>query len=88
MSPSSHQVIDARLLSLARAVIRKIDANPALRLRMADNVDRWSDAKLRKKWHELLRQPWPELRRQLLADTEAGAALRQDPIYWVRQWDQ
>jgi hypothetical protein len=78
MSHCFHQVIDARLLGLVKAAIRKIDANPALRRRMEKNLERWSDVRLREEWRELLRQPWPDLRQQLLADTEAGAALRQD----------
>lgn len=78
MPHSFHQHIDARLLRLVEASIRKLDANPALRARMRRNIMRWTDARLREQWDGLLRQPWPDLRRQLLARTEAGDALRQN----------
>jgi len=73
-----HQVIDARLLRLVTAAVHKIDAKPDLRRRMMENVARWTDIRLRTEWRKLLRQPWPKLRQQLLSESEAGAALRQN----------
>jgi hypothetical protein len=73
-----HQTIDARLLRLVEASVQKIDANPALVGRLAENVSRWSNSRLQAQWQRRLQQPWPDLRAQLLADTADGAALRQD----------
>jgi len=74
----SHQTIDARLLRLVEASVEKIDADPALIRRLTENVSRWSNLRLRAQWQNRLQQPWPELRALLLADTDEGAALRQD----------
>lgn len=73
-----HKKIDARLLRLTEAVVRRLDAEPALRSRLADNVSRWPNPRLRAQWELRLAQPWPVLRAQLLAQTAEGAALRQD----------
>lgn len=73
-----HRKIDARLLRLTEAVVRCLDAEPALRGRLADNVSRWPNPRLRAQWELRLARPWPVLRAQLLAPTEEGAALRQD----------
>ena len=73
-----HKTIDARLLRLVEASIQKIDANPALRQRLAQNVSRWPSPRLQKQWELRLQQPWTKLRAQLLADSDEGAALRQD----------
>lgn len=78
MSLGSHKIIDARLLSLTEAIVARLDAEPALRQRLAQNVARWTDARLRTQWKHRLDLPWSELRAQLLAPTEEGAALRQD----------
>jgi hypothetical protein len=73
-----HKVIDARLLRLVEASVQKIDGDPALRQRLAQNLARWPNPRLRTRWERHLRQPWRELRAQLLAETDEGAALRQD----------
>jgi hypothetical protein len=73
-----HQRIDARILRLVEAAVHEIDANPALFERMRDNVSRWSDPTKKRRWEKLLDGPWVKLREQLLAETESGAALRQD----------
>jgi hypothetical protein len=73
-----HKVIDARLLRLVEASIQKIEADPSLRSRLAQNVSRWPNSRLRVQWQQRLRQPWTMLRAQLLADSDEGAALRQD----------
>jgi hypothetical protein len=78
MTPCSHQTIDARLLRLVEASVRKIDADPALTGRLAENVTRWPNSRLRAQWQQRLAQPWADLRAQLLAETEQGTALRQD----------
>jgi hypothetical protein len=73
-----HQRIDARILRLVEAAVHEIDANPALLERMRGNLSRWSDPAKKRRWEQLLDSPWASLREQLLADTETGAALRQD----------
>ena len=73
-----HHTIDARLLRLVEASVRKIDANPSLRHCLAQNVSRWPNPRLRTQWQRRLQLPWLELRAQLLADTDDGAALRQN----------
>jgi hypothetical protein len=78
VTPCYHKTIDARLSRLVEASIQKIEANPGLRPRLAQNVSRWSNPRLRQEWQQRLKQPWPEFSAQLLADTEEGAALRQN----------
>lgn len=78
MTPCHHRIIDARLLRLVAASVAKIEADPALAQLLAGNVSRWANPQLRAQWQSRLQQPWDELRRQLLAETEAGDALRQD----------
>lgn len=78
MSEYSHHTIDARLLRFTEAAVLRLDAEPALRGRLADNVSRWQDRRLREQWQKRLAWFWPELRARLLAPTEEGAALRQD----------
>ncbi len=78
MPEYTHKMIDARLLRLTEAAVKRLDAEPALRARMAESVARWPNPRLREQWQRRLAWPWPVLRVQLLADTEAGAALRQD----------
>ncbi len=71
-------MIDARLLRLVEASVQKIDADPALMQRLTGNISRWSNPLLQTQWQRRLQQPWQELRAQLLANTDEGAALRQD----------
>ena len=78
MASCYHKAIDARLLELTKASVQKIDANPALRDRLHDNVARWTNARLRTEWQRRLQLPWNELRLQLLADSDDGNALRQN----------
>lgn len=78
MRELTHQLIDARLLRLTEAVVQRLDAEPALRAKLADNVSRWENSRLREAWQQRLAWPWPVLRAHLLAPTEDGAALRQD----------
>ena len=78
MKPCYHQTIDARLRRLVEVSVQKIDADPALVAQLAQNVARWPNPRLQAQWQRRLRQPWPALRAELLAETEQGAALRQD----------
>lgn len=78
MTTCDHQTIDARLLRLVEASVQKIDADPALMQRLTENISRWSNPLLQTQWQRRLQQPWQELRAQLLANTDEGAALRQD----------
>jgi hypothetical protein len=78
VTPCYHQKIDARLKRLVEVSIKKIDANPALVVRLAQNVARWPNPQLQAQWQRRLSQPWAALRAELLAETEQGAALRQD----------
>ena len=71
-------MIDARLLRLVEASIQKIDGDSSLRQRLSQNLSRWPNLRLRAKWERQLERPWLELRSHLLAETEAGAALRQE----------
>jgi hypothetical protein len=73
-----HKVIDARLLRLVEASVQKIEADPSLRSRLDQNVSRWPNSRLRARWQERLQQPWTLLRVQLLADSDEGAAVRQN----------
>lgn len=75
---NAHRTIDARLLRLTQAIVARLDRDPALRRRMNENVSRWTDPALRARWEELLALPWVELRERLVAETEEGAALRQN----------
>lgn len=78
MAEYYHKRIDARLLRLTESAIQKLDADPALQVRLCENVSRWTEPRLRKRWEQLLKLPWPSLRVRLLAKSERGAALRQD----------
>lgn len=84
-----HQTIDARLLRLVEASVDKIDANPELIQRLIENISRWSNLRQREQWESRLKRPWRELRTQLLAETDAGAALRQDaPLGGILSTDE
>ena len=78
MTPCYHQTIDARLLRLVEASVKKIDADPTLARCLTENVARWPNRRLQAQWQRHLQQPWVELRAQLLAHTDEGAAMRQD----------
>ena len=82
----THAQIDRRSLELARAVVRKIDADPRHRgLEHARGVcRRWQarqPAAVHREWLDILSRPWEEVRRVLLDDSEHGRRLRQsDPF--------
>jgi hypothetical protein len=78
----THQDIDDRSLAMARAIVKKIDADPERKgLEIARSVcRRWS---LRRssaavaEWLEILEKPWAEIRSILLDESERGKRLRQ-----------
>lgn len=74
----THHEIDLRLLGMVRLCVDKIDANPQLLERVMTNAARVPDPRLRDRWLQFLDTPWPEFRKKLLAQTEAGNQLRQD----------
>ncbi len=78
MGSSYHAIIDARLYELIETSIKKIDADPSLRVRMHENVARWPDERLRLKWNAILDLPWAQLKSRLLESGDAGSALRQE----------
>jgi hypothetical protein len=78
----THQGIDNRSLAMARAIVKRIDADPEHSgLDHAREVcRRWS---LRRsspevsEWLEILEKPWSEIRSILLDEGERGKRLRQ-----------
>ncbi len=78
----THEDIDRRSLELARAIAARIDGDPERRgLVVARNVcARWSVISPQPavtEWQGILASSWGDVRRVLLADTEAGRRLRQ-----------
>jgi len=82
----THEQIDERSLALARAIVKKIDADPARQgLQKARAIcRRWfreRPAPAVREWLEILERPWEEIRAVLLDETEEGQRLRQsDPF--------
>jgi hypothetical protein len=79
----THQQIDARSLSMAQAVVRKIDNDPAQRgLAKARSVcARWAskgDVPGVAEWSRILELPWSDIRMRLLDESEEGQRLRQN----------
>ena len=74
----NHQDIDLRLLAMVRLCVEKIDSDPRLLAQVAINAARISDPRIREQWRGVLDTPWLEFRKRLLAETEAGAQIRQD----------
>ena len=79
----THQEIDARSLAMARAIVRKIDSDPARQgiARAKSVCERW--ARLGNvpgvdEWREILDLPWGRLRVVLLDASEEGQRLRQN----------
>ena len=78
----THQEIDERSLALASAIAEKIDSDPGRGgLDHARQVcERWSRQKVAtdvQTWQGILTRDWPEIRPQLLEDSERGRRLRQ-----------
>ncbi len=82
----THQEIDERSLRMARAIVAKIDQDPARAgLAKARSVcQRWYDqspSPAIKEWLDILQQPWDQIREVLLDESENGKRLRQsDPF--------
>ena len=82
----THQQIDERSLALARAIVQKIDRDPARQgLEKARAIcRRWFEERPLPaigEWLEILKQPWEDIRRVLLDESESGQRLRQsDPF--------
>lgn len=70
--------IDRRILRMVQLCVSKIDANPDLLNVLRDNVSRIANPRIRAEWETLLKMPWHDLKARLLAETEAGNALRQN----------
>lgn len=79
MGPAiTHQQIDDRIRAMVGLCVEKIDADPSLLNKVWDSVGRIANPRIRDEWHRLQRLPWGSVRQMLLADTEAGARLRQN----------
>src|SRR5687767_3548133 len=82
----THEEIDQRSLAMARAIVARIDADPA-RAGLAKakaTCQRWFRERPRRpngEWLEILEKPWEEVRELLLDESELGRRLRQsDPF--------
>jgi len=82
----THEQIDERSLALARAVVEKIDRDPARRGldKARATCRRWfrqGPSPAVREWLEILERPWEEIRAVLLEDSQEGQRLRQsDPF--------
>jgi len=82
----THQRIDQRSLAMARAIVAKIDADPARAgfARAKATAERWfrnQPAPAIREWLEILEQPWEKVREILLDASEHSQRLRQsDPF--------
>ena len=67
---------------MARIVVRRIDADPALRSVASENLERWRRhaggtlAHAHREWEAILERPWNEIRVMLLDESEEGQRLR------------
>src|SRR6185436_8225420 len=78
-----HQAIDRRSLEMACRIVAKIDGDPQFLEHARRVCERWvarGNVPARE-WLPILNQPWAEIRRILLADSEESQRLRQnDPF--------
>ncbi len=72
-----HQILDRRSLSLAEAVVARIDAEPGRLEKVRAWARRFSTPALQE-WQEILRGSWPEIREVLLRPDAEGQRLRQN----------
>ena len=85
----THQQIDQRSLALARAIVAKIDGDPARTglIKARSTCERWLRARplpAIREWQEILKLSWEQIRAVLLDKSEAGQRLRQsDPFCGV-----
>jgi hypothetical protein len=77
----THQQIDQRSLAMAKAIVARIDNDPA---RAKATCQRWFRERPMPavgEWLEILERPWEEIRALLLDESERGQRLRQsDPF--------
>lgn len=79
-----HEQIDQRSLAMARAIAEAIDNDPAqsglrhARATCARWLQDYGPDRNVQEWEVILAQPWPEVRRVLLEDTEEGRRHRQN----------
>jgi hypothetical protein len=82
----THEQIDQRSLAMARAIVAKIDADPARAglARARAICERWYRERplpCIREWLEILDRPWEQVREVLLDESEEGRRLRQsDPF--------
>jgi hypothetical protein len=82
----THLQIDERSLALARAIVSRIDADPARAglARARITCERWFQQRplpVLQEWRRILERPWEEVREVLLDPSEEGRRLRQsDPF--------
>ena len=71
------------------ACAQKIDREPLLLNRIADNASRISSAPIREEWKSLLKLPRADLRVVLLERSERGSQLRQNaPFFGILTEDE
>lgn len=83
----THQDIDRRSLAMARAIVGKIDADPARDglQKARETLERWLDIHRDNgvypalmEWQEILSRQWEEVKAILTEESENGARLRQN----------
>jgi hypothetical protein len=86
---TTHDDIDARILRMLESCAQKIDREPSLLIRIADNASRIANPRIRREWLSLVKMPWPELRIRLLETSERGKQMRQNaPFYGILKEDE
>jgi hypothetical protein len=78
----THQEIDDRSLAMARAIVKKVDADPEHRAveNAREVCRRWHrqrESAAVSEWLDILEKPWREVRSVLLDEGERGKRLRQ-----------
>jgi hypothetical protein len=82
----THKQVDERSLAMARAIVAKIDQDPARAglTKARATCTRWYQERplpAVKEWLEILGRPWEQVREVLLDESEEGQRLRQsDPF--------
>lgn len=86
ISVKLHSQIDQRSLAMARAIVARIDRDPARAglAKAKETCRRWMERcplPAHREWSSLLDRPWEEVRSLLLEESESGQRLRQsDPF--------
>jgi len=82
----THEQIDERSLAMARAIVGKIDQDPARAglIKARATCARWYRSRplpATREWLKILDRPWEQVREVLLDESEEGRRLRQsDPF--------